>query len=224
MVITLVIEARTQKRARQIHVMRMLLNTRDLVSDPNYSIAINLVPVEFNHDKKIMKSWETYIEKVRSRPTPEGQNEHSELLKAKQTALIYQIMSTLGFKLSETDIQTSGYIAQGFVARDELYLDSLRAMRDIAELMKTTIRIYRSSKTIKKSDGCSQPNALATSFSGCEAVRIFRISIACRGNQNRDCSYRIAYIQYALSKIKIQFLTPAKAIKKMIKVLIYVKC
>ena len=134
--ITLVFESRRRTRESRIQVMRMLLNTRHLASDPSYTIAINLVPVEFNRKKEVMKSWREYIETVRFKQTPQNQEEHYKLMVAKQTTLIYEIMKSLGFKLSETDIQTNAYASEGFINRDNLYLNSLRAMCDIAEHLK----------------------------------------------------------------------------------------
>jgi len=142
-VITLITESSGQKRDRQIQVMRMLLNTRSMPADAAYSVAINLVPVEFNKSSKVMSAWRTYIEAVRFRPTKENEEEQHRLLKAKQTALIFQIMHQLGFELSETDIQTSAYISDGFIQRDNMYLDSLQAMRDIANEIKTQNEFLR---------------------------------------------------------------------------------
>jgi hypothetical protein len=143
--ITLVAESKRRKRDGQIQVMRMLLNTRQLAADPAYSIAINLVPVEFNKSTQVMAAWRMYIEAVRYRPTQENQEEHHRQLNAKQTTLIYQIMRSLGFQLSETDIQTSAYLSDGFVKRDNLYLDSLQAMCDIADAIKQQNEFVRNS-------------------------------------------------------------------------------
>jgi hypothetical protein len=142
-IITLATESRGQKRERRIQVMRMLLNTRNMPGDAAYSVAINLIPVEFNKMKKVMRAWTDYIEAVRFRPTKENKEGHNVLLKAKQTALIFQIMQSLGFDLSETDIQTSAYISEGYIHRDNMYLDSLQAMCDIANEIKTQNKFLR---------------------------------------------------------------------------------
>ncbi|WAC49253.1 hypothetical protein OVA03_04920 [Asticcacaulis sp. SL142] len=120
----------------QINVLKMLLNTRHLPADPVYSIAINLVPVEFNKQTKIMSEWRNYIEKTRQKPSLENEGVAFDLMKIHQTKLIYEIMKHLKYNLSETDIQSSSYISDGFITRDNLYLDSLKAMRDIADNLK----------------------------------------------------------------------------------------
>ena len=130
--ISLAFEQRRRTRDSQIQVMRMLLNTRHMPADPAYSIAINLVPVEFNKQKGVMAAWTAYIEAVRYTPSDENADEHERQVRAKQTTMIFKIMRFLGFDLSETDIQTSAYAAQGFIDRDNLYLDSLRAWPRVA--------------------------------------------------------------------------------------------
>jgi hypothetical protein len=58
----------------------------------------------------------------------------------KQAALIFSIMEVLGFKQSEGEIQTSAYISQAYVDREMLYVDSLRAMRELANAMTAQVR------------------------------------------------------------------------------------
>lgn len=141
--VSLNIEARRRKYEQRLIVLRMLINTRAVPSDPSWSVAINLVPVEFNDNSNIMKAWHSYMEAAKYRPTPENQRKAEETIRAKQTALIYQILCSLGINLSETDLQTESYIADGYVQRDELYLASLRALPEIAESMKKQEEILR---------------------------------------------------------------------------------
>lgn len=136
--ITLWTESRRQKREGQIQVMRMLLNTRHLVGDPMYSVAINLVPVEFNSSKNVVQAWKEYIDSARYKPSDENVQQHAQLLLAKQTTLIFRVMQSLGFQLSESDIQTNRYASNALIERDALYLDSLRAMREIANSLKSS--------------------------------------------------------------------------------------
>jgi hypothetical protein len=59
-----------------------------------------------------MGAWSTYIETVRYQPAPENAEEHDKIVVSKQTKLIFEMMKCVGFKLSETDIQTSAYAAE----------------------------------------------------------------------------------------------------------------
>lgn len=135
-VITMVVDGRRKKRDQQLQVLRMLLTTRHLPADAAYSVAINLVPVEFNADRNVMSAWERYVELVRTRPTDDNAVAHGEDVRSRQTKLIFAIMQSLGFKLAETDIQTSAYVADGFIRRDNLMVGSWAAMIDIATTLK----------------------------------------------------------------------------------------
>lgn len=140
--ITLWAEHRRRQREARSTILKMLLNTRGLPSDASWSIAINMIPVEFNGHEGVIKAWREYIECVRFRASEENIPAHRALLNAKQTTLIHKIMTALGIQLSESDIQTESYIAEGYLWRDNLHLDSLAAMRDIAtELQKQTLII-----------------------------------------------------------------------------------
>lgn len=129
-------ESRRCIRDRQLQVARMLLSTRHLVSDPAYSTAINLIPVEFRDQKSVMEAWKQYIEAVRYQPTPENSNEAHRITTAKQTRLIFEVTKHLGFNLSESEIGTSGYVAGGYVERDGILIAGYRAWPEIAAALK----------------------------------------------------------------------------------------
>ncbi|MDR6530311.1 hypothetical protein J2800_001047 [Caulobacter rhizosphaerae] len=133
---TLIYQQRQQRNDRRMMILRQLLATRHLPADPNYSAAINLIPVEFNRVKSVMAAWSEYIKEVRFR-SPEGQEEtHRQQVIKVQTKLITAIMKKMKLDYSEADIQADAYAADGFIVRDNLYLDSLHAARDQANAMK----------------------------------------------------------------------------------------
>lgn len=129
---TLIYQGIQQARDRRMKILRTLLATRHLPATPDYNAAINLVPVEFNGDEKVMKAWRDYIEQVRFKPAPENEQAHRDQCRTTQTKLISSVMTTMRLKHSEADIQADAYASEGFVERDNLYLDSLRAQRDAA--------------------------------------------------------------------------------------------
>jgi hypothetical protein len=133
---TLLFQARQQTRDRRMHILRMLLATRHLPAATEYNASINLIPVEFNRAKPVMTAWRTYIEQVRFKPSPENEEAHHNQSRVKQTKLITAIMTKMRLDHSEADIQADAYASDGFVIRDNLYLDSLKAQRDAAEAMK----------------------------------------------------------------------------------------
>lgn len=135
--ITLWIENRRQVRDRRLYVTRMLLMTRHLPADPQYNAAINLIPIEFNDQPKVIAAWRTYHERANESVDALHQTDHQRRLAAAQSGLIFEVIKCAGLSnLSEGDIQTQAYISQGFVDRDQLYLESLRAMPAIAATME----------------------------------------------------------------------------------------
>lgn len=134
--ITLWVESQRRRRENKTQILRLILNTRHLAADPQYSTAINLIPVEFSSSLQVMTSWKEYIQTVNEAPQQEQIDQHSRKMNIKQTALIFQMMKSLGYKTSESDIQLNPYISSGFIQRDNLYLDSLRATREIADNLK----------------------------------------------------------------------------------------
>lgn len=155
--ITLVIEGRRRARETQIQVLRMLISTRHLPSDPAYSTAINLVPVEFQGNSKVMAAWNSYIEAVRYTPAEQDRETHQGVQVARQTTLIFRIMQALGFQLSESDIQISAYASSGQIWRDHLYLDYLRATREIAEALKRQTQLLEANIPEPSADSAAEP-------------------------------------------------------------------
>jgi hypothetical protein len=135
--ITLWIEHRRRVKERRLYVTRMLLMTRHLPADPQYNAAINLIPVEFNDQPKVMAAWRTYHERVHQHVEPAQQADHDKRITAAQSGMIFEILRSAGLSnISEGDIQTQGYVSQAFINRDTLYLDSLRALSAIAATME----------------------------------------------------------------------------------------
>jgi len=133
---TLIYQQRQQRSDRRMMILRQLLATRHLPADPAYNAAINLIPVEFNRVKPVISAWSEYIKEVRFR-SPQGQEEtHRQQLAKVQTKLITAIMKKMKLDYSEADIQADAYASEGFIFRDNLYLDSLQAARDGANAMK----------------------------------------------------------------------------------------
>ena len=134
--LTLWIEGRRRDHDQRVQVLKALLTTRHLPGDPAYSVAINMIPVEFNKSTSVMAAWHSYMEAVRFRPSTENADEHFRMTIAKQTKLIFQVMRELGFKLAETDIQTTAYAADGFIQRDNVFMDAWKAWPRIAAALE----------------------------------------------------------------------------------------
>lgn len=139
--ITLWIEGRRRQREQRVIVFRHLIATRHMPADPGFLTAINLIPVEFNDESKVLAAYREFIDAVGRRL--DGINDESILLnsRTKLIRLIYEVSNSLGFKLRETDLQTTAYASDGWIKRDALMQDSQQAMRDIARILALQTKI-----------------------------------------------------------------------------------
>lgn len=139
-----------QGRERRMQLLRMLMSTRHIPADPAFNAAINLIPVEFNKVRPVMDAWRAYRDQVRFRPLPENSSTNDEQMKVKQTKLVTAIMDKLGIEYSEAEFQSDAYISDGFLLRDNIYIDSLlasraaaNAMAEVAEALKEQVAMMR---------------------------------------------------------------------------------
>lgn len=136
-VITLVIEKTRRTTERRLHIMRMLLATRHMPADAQYYMAINLIPAEFNDRPDVMQAWRRYHEQGRESVDPSQESDHQDRVTAAQSGMIFSVMRSVGLSnLSEGDIETQAYLSKKFVERDKVYIDSMRALPEIAATIK----------------------------------------------------------------------------------------
>ena len=134
--ITVGTETRKRLKEQQTQTLRTLLSTRHLPSDPAYSTAINLIPVDFNSVKSVITAWTAYIEKIRVAPVQGSEVAHEREILNKQTRLIFAMTQHLGYALAESEIDISAYAAQGFINRDNLHLEALASWPRIASTLE----------------------------------------------------------------------------------------
>ena len=130
-------ERRKQHRDAQTTTFRLLVGTRHLPSDPGYSTAINMIPIDFDRVSSVIAAHKKYIETITYTPSPENVVAHNQQIIANQTKQVFEMARHLGYDLSETEIQNSAYAAGGFIQRDNLMLDSWRAWQRIATALET---------------------------------------------------------------------------------------
>lgn len=140
--ITLWIEQKRTRRDSRMVVVRLLMATRHLPGDANYSTAINLIPVEFHDFKDVMGAFRIYQEAInQARPVLNDEAlQYDQGLLTKQVKLISAVLNAMGMKVSEADIAADGYAARGMIARDNLYLESLAAQKRIADALEQNER------------------------------------------------------------------------------------
>ena len=155
--ITLAIEKIRRTRERRLYIVRLLLATRHLPADAQYNVAVNLIPADFNDQKSVMDAWRNYHAVARERIGQPPDAGHQRRMTAAQSTMIFQAMQSAGLELSEGDIQTESYVSQGFIDRDNLYLESLRALPTLANAMQIQVEYTRQLVERALSQGGSPP-------------------------------------------------------------------
>lgn len=135
-VVQIYAEKRKLLRDAQTMTFRMLAGTRHLPSDPAYSTAINMTPLDFNKVPRVMSAYNAYIEAIRYKSAPENAAQHEIQVMGKQTKLIFEMSKHLGYDLPETEIQANPYAADGFITRDNIMLDAWRSWPRIAQSLE----------------------------------------------------------------------------------------
>ncbi len=139
--ISLGFEARRRRRDQRLIILRLLMTTRHLAGDPGFSAAINLIPVEFAGNRDIQTAYKEFIISASTPTTDETRNQISQNTAVKQVKLVHAIARHMGFRIAETDIQAEAYAADAWRLRDNLLLDSQKAMRDIATTLHLQARL-----------------------------------------------------------------------------------
>ncbi len=117
------------------------MTTRHLVGDPSYSAAINLIPVEFAGKSAVQNAYKEFIDAASTQVNDENREQISKTTAIKQTRLVYAVAKSMRFNIAETDIQTSAYAADSWITRDNIAMDSQKAMRDIATILLLQARL-----------------------------------------------------------------------------------
>ena len=132
-------EARRHKRQQQIHTLRLLLNSRDMAHDPSFFASVNVIPVDFNGNSGVMQAWRDYIDSIRTLVPEEGKVQQNKNSRLKLTKLIFEMTKSLGYDLSENDIQTEAYRTEGY---DNQQADNYRAIKAVPEIAITLNKNY----------------------------------------------------------------------------------
>ena len=126
---------RGKDREQKLQVLRMLIATHHLPSDPTYQVAINLIPIEFRGCRPVIDAHREFIASIGKRLDGVNDEAITRDYGMKSIRLVHQVAKALQYDLRETDLQTAPYVSKGWAERDAILLDSQKAMRDIATLL-----------------------------------------------------------------------------------------
>lgn len=134
--ITLASDAQRRTRDQRMQVLRQLVSTYRFVGDAGWTVAINMVLIEFRKVKRVRDARKAYVDFASLTPAPGAEARHQEQLLTRQTALVYEVVRSMGFDITEGELSTQVYVASGYMNRDNLYINSLRATCEMAADLK----------------------------------------------------------------------------------------
>ena len=132
---------RDKLRDQRLQVLRMLIATHHLPSDPSYQVAINLIPVEFRGCEDVLKAHREFIGSVNRKLDGVNDERIQSDWAVKSVRLVHEVAKALKYELRETDLQTTPYSSIGWGEREQVLLDSQKAMRDIANNLMLQSRL-----------------------------------------------------------------------------------
>ena len=136
LLISMLSEQRRRAKEPKLLIARTLFLTRHLPGDSSYSAAINAIPFTFEGDKSVIDAWQKYHDAASVITDQENMKDVCTATSEKQVALIMAINRHLGIKIPEDAVRKGTYASGGLLARDTIYLQSLQAMPEIANVLK----------------------------------------------------------------------------------------
>ena len=130
--ITLVYEAVRRSRENKLQIIKSFMATRITPADAQFNFSMNLIPIVFHSKRDVISKWSIYMDHLNVTPSAENRKIHDNESALKQTKLLTSMFKTVGIKIDETDIQKSQYVSGGLVDRDNLHIQSQRALIEIA--------------------------------------------------------------------------------------------
>jgi Zn-dependent membrane protease YugP len=125
-VITLITERWRKTHDSQMRLLQALLTTRITPANDQWSMAVNMVPIEFRHHKEVIERWKDYV-------SIDDVESNGRRIVLKQNAMIHAAAVAMKIKITEGDLQDTAYYSKGSTDRDELVLKALSAFPQIAQ-------------------------------------------------------------------------------------------
>jgi hypothetical protein len=133
-VITLITERWRKTHDSQMRLLQALLTTRITPANDQWSMAVNMVPIEFRHHKEVIERWKDYVSQVAIKPSSiDDVESNGRRIVLKQNAMIHAAAVAMKIKITEGDLQDTAYYSKGSTDRDELVLKALSAFPQIAQ-------------------------------------------------------------------------------------------
>jgi hypothetical protein len=110
-------ENRRMIRTRKLNLFRSLMRTRAALLSAEHVGALNMIDVEFYHDKKVISAWRSYLDHLGIDANQHGWDQRREDL---FVDLLLEMSNVLGYDFDKTMLRRTAYtpVGHGDVAWD----------------------------------------------------------------------------------------------------------
>lgn len=135
---------RAARRDQRERLLRILLSTWLVPANAEYQGAISLVRIDFKGCKTVLDALSSYLDSANEiAPTDaEGLAAQGARTVAKQADLIAAIAQELDFDLTSEALQKGAYLSRGFVEREMLTMEAMRAWPRIADALERNNHMF----------------------------------------------------------------------------------
>lgn len=131
-IVSEIIRARSESRARKMHVFRTLMATRKVVISLEHVNALNLIEIEFQGSEPVVGAWQNYISHLNiDQPTSiDAWWRNKDKLLA---TLLHKMSIELGYDFDSMEIFQGGYAPTAWQTRDNLQVGALQFLDKLAK-------------------------------------------------------------------------------------------
>ena len=123
--VTLWAQERSNARGRKEALVRQFILTRKLMGDPAFSLAINMVPVEFRHHPRVYEAWQAFVHAA-------GETPITKNLQTLLDDLLKEMLHVLGFREKTGQVLRNNYQSNAMGENLELQRQALEAVVRVA--------------------------------------------------------------------------------------------
>jgi len=131
---TLWAQDRSQRRDRQETVLRQLLLTHLTPADPAFTLAINMIPLEFKGNSKVMGKHGAFVFQT-------GLEHPTMNTTALKNELLVEVMNALGYATTPTTVMQNVYQNRFLAENQQLGQDVLKAILRVADALEHNGRL-----------------------------------------------------------------------------------
>ncbi|HMS95447.1 MAG TPA: hypothetical protein PKA03_09550 [Tabrizicola sp.] len=114
-IVTRVLDGKSERRRRKIDVFRNLMQTRGIRLDPVHVAALNILEIEFYNEPEVRRAYADYIAHL-SAPMPNvsEQDRFFEQRSDLFMSLLHKMGDALKFRFDKRDLERLSYVPQGW--------------------------------------------------------------------------------------------------------------